>query len=64
MTIQIETGKTYTCRDGSEFKATEKTGRKGTYAIVGEDENGKVTWRSEKGRFDRYPHKLDVVSEK
>lgn len=62
--IQIEVGKTYECRNGDLFRAlavTENDGK--TYRVRGEDQQGRVTWRSLKGRFDRAPHALDVVRE-
>ncbi len=63
--IIIETGKTYECRDGSVFRAIEVTRHEGrTYRVRGEDEKGRITWRSLKGRFDKAPHHLDVVRER
>ena len=63
--ITIKVGKTYECRNGAEFKALEITHNEGkTYRVRGEDEKGRITWRSLKGRFDKAPHALDVVREK
>lgn len=63
--IQIEVGKTYECRNGATFKAIAFTDNATkTYRVRGEDELGRVTWRSAKGRFDKAPHPLDVVREK
>ena len=60
--MKIEIGKVYVCRDGSKFVAEAETGRNDTYAVQGEDEDGRVTWRSAKGRFCRHPHPRDVVA--
>lgn len=60
--MTIEIGTTYRTRNGSTFRAIEKTGQAGTYAVRGEDEQGRVTWRSLKGRFARTAHALDCVS--
>ena len=61
----IEAGKTYVCRDGSLFFAQAITKNKGrTFKVQGEDEQGRITWRSLKGRFSNAPHRLDVVSPK
>lgn len=61
--MQIEVGKTYVCRDGSKFLAQAITTEGKLYRVQGEDDLGRVTWRSIKGRFERHPHKLDVVAE-
>lgn len=61
--MQLEVGKAYVCRDGSKFVAQAITAWGPLYRVQGEDEQGRVTWRSAKGRFERYPHKLDVVAE-
>jgi hypothetical protein len=64
MHMKIEIGKTYICRDGSQFHAEALTricGR--TYDVQGRDERGRVTWRSIHGRFAVTPHRLDVVRE-
>jgi hypothetical protein len=62
--MKIEIGKTYICRDGSQFHAQELTRGYGrTYKVQGVDEHGCVTWRSIHGRFTSVPHRLDVVRE-
>ena len=62
--IQIAVGKTYECRNGATFRAIEITAHDGkTYRVRGEDEKGRTTWRSAKGRFDKAPHALDVIRE-
>ena len=62
--ITIAVGKTYECRNGSIFRAIELTNSDlKTYRVRGEDEKGRVCWRSLKGRFTSGPHHLDVVRE-
>jgi hypothetical protein len=62
--MNIEIGKTYVTRDG-ELRVTIKaeTDRPGTYRMRGEDDRGCITWRSQKGRFERYAHRHDLVRE-
>jgi hypothetical protein len=63
-TITLEPGKTYVCRDGSLFKAQAISSQYvGTFRVQGEDEQGRITWRSLRGRFTRRPHYLDAVGE-
>ena len=61
--MTIEIGKTYEARNGSKFKAVALTGRTGTFAVRGEDENGRMTWWSIEGRFTDRRHDLDLVRE-
>ncbi len=64
--MKIEVGKTYLTRDGQrieiESEALDGTSSV-TYRMQGIDEKGRVTWRSRRGRFDRYPSRLDLVEE-
>lgn len=62
-TIIIEVGKTYSTRDGQRIVIQAETENRGVYRFRGEDEQGCITWRSRKGRFDRTPHHLDLVRE-
>jgi hypothetical protein len=59
----IQPGKTYTTRDGQRVRIEAETANRGTYRMQGEDEQGRITWRSRKGRFERHPHRLDLVAE-
>lgn len=61
--MTIEAGKTYLTRDGQRIHIEQETSHRGTYRMRGEDEQGRVTWRSRKGRFDRHPSRLDLVAE-
>jgi len=63
MTMIIEVGKAYMTRDGQRVRITGQTNYPGTYSMIGEDDRGRVTWRSRTGRFYKYPHRLDLVSE-
>ena len=62
--MNIEIGKTYVTRNG-ELRVTIKaeTANRGTYQMRGEDNLGRITWRSSKGRFERYAHRHDLVRE-
>ena len=63
--IIIEIGKTYVCRDGSEFTARHYTdSERVCERVCGRDERDRVTWRSAKGRVTSFPHRRDVVREK
>jgi hypothetical protein len=62
MTMTIKINTIYTTRDGNTFRALEITSAKGTYAVRGEDSQGRITWRSLKGRFARGAHALDLVA--
>ena len=61
--MQIEIGKTYKTRDGQRVTIQAETAEGGTYRFQGEDEQGRITWRSAKGRFDKRPSPLDLVVE-
>lgn len=62
--ILLEIGKIYECRNGERFRAEALTNSDGkTYRVQGEDGQGRITWRSLKGRFSRAPHPLDIVRE-
>lgn len=61
--MKIEPNKTYLTRTGSRVTILAVTGERGTYAFVGEDEQGRPTWRSARGRFTRHPHCEDLVAE-
>ena len=59
----IEIGKTYLTRDGQRVRIDAETDNRGTYRMRGEDQEGRVTWRSHKGRFTSRPHRLDLIAE-
>jgi hypothetical protein len=62
--ISLEIGKTYLTRDGSlRVTIQAETDNRGTYRMQGEDELGRITWRSVNGRFERHAHSLDLVRE-
>ncbi len=61
--MKVEVGKTYLTRTGERVHIHAKTGWPGTYRMRGEDNRGRITWRSERGRFVSYPHSLDLVAE-
>lgn len=61
--IIIEVGKTYLTRDGQRVRIEAETDNKGTYKMQGEDEEGRVTWRSRRGRFASRACALDLVAE-
>lgn len=62
--VNLEVGKTYETRDGRAIKITGRSEEfGGTYRFIGEDEAGRLTWRSRRGRFDRRPTKHDLVRE-
>lgn len=62
--MTIVPGKTYLTRDGRRVRIERETSHpdRGTYIMRGTDERGRVTWRSRRGRFDRYPSQLDLVA--
>jgi hypothetical protein len=60
--IKIEVGKSYMTRDGEQITIQADTGQPGRYRFQGEDAEGRLTWRSAKGRFGRHPHRLDLVA--
>lgn len=62
--ITVEVGHAYICRDGSLFTADSLATHGHTYRVAGEDERGRITWRSLRGRFTSHPHPLDVVGER
>lgn len=61
--MKIEVGKTYRTRSGRKVKIEAETENRGTYRMRGEDEQGRITWRSKRGRFDRHPSQHDLIAE-
>jgi hypothetical protein len=61
--LKIEPGKTYLTRDGQRITIEAKTKHGRTYRMQGEDERGRITWRSTVGRFGRTPSRLDLIAE-
>lgn len=59
----LEVGKTYLTRQDERVRIDAETENRGTYRMRGEDEQGRVTWRSLKGRFTDRPHALDLIAE-
>ena len=63
-TITLQIGKTYVTRDGSLHVLIQaETNLNGTYSMQGEDDLGRITWRTRKGQFSRYLHPLDLTAE-
>lgn len=58
----LEVGKTYRTRDGDHFTVTHIKNERGTYAVSGRDDQDRVSYRSQKGRFIDRPHRLDLVA--
>ena len=62
--MKIEIGKKYITRDGTRTVTIEaESTYRGTFRMQGEDDLGRVTWRSPKGRFTTHLHKHDLVAE-
>ncbi len=64
--MTIEAGKTYITREGKRVRIEliyDRDDFAAYWRCVGEDDQGRVTWRSLKGRFTSHPHRLDLVGE-
>lgn len=65
--MTLEIGKTYLSRDGTllvtVLREVDTCAPRGTYRVLGRDQMGRITFHSRKGRFERHPHRLDLIEE-